>query len=496
MDLPLDYLPDAHRSALTRGNIRTDHELLFTPIQNLSKRCRLAPLEMGRLIENVLQAASNTDIASLGLQDTYRHCAITTGDSQLDRILGGGLQTSMLCEVTGESAAGKTQFALQMSLTVQLSQNEGGLEGSCCYLTTKSDLQTMRLLEIMETHPSTQSSTCTLDDIHTMKIPDVHRLIHVLNDTIPQLMERLKADHERKPVRLIVLDAITELFHQSGRTSSDTLKERSRSITEISTALHNLASRHSVAVLVLNEVIDSMNRASSDTPSSQGGEVTYQEQSALFKSAEGHPFKEAGLGLTWANQINTRIMFSRTHRRRHLAHDELNRSRKRVRHGETLDLPTALSSEANNELVLIRKLSVIFSSIVLPGSLDFIVTEAGICTLPGNNTPDNCFSQWEPALPILPPHVDQPHYNMTSSLSTLNGDILADGDGLASEIDLDDGTVEDEYDALWAADERFFSDLDYSTLDTVQTTSLPHTVQEPSSQPGEALLSLDSDILH
>lgn len=39
----------------------------------------------------------------------------------------GGVLTRVITEVAGESAAGKTQFCLQLCLTVQLPLKEGGL---------------------------------------------------------------------------------------------------------------------------------------------------------------------------------------------------------------------------------------------------------------------------------------------------------------------------------------------------------------------------------
>ncbi|TFL06926.1 hypothetical protein BDV98DRAFT_473735, partial [Pterulicium gracile] len=275
---------------------------------------------------------------------------------------------------------GKTQLALQSSLTVQLPPSAGGASGSSCYLTTKSDLQTGRLVEILNSHPIASSSSCNLDDIHTMKIPTFQKLIEVLQDTVPRLVAQL-ADAGKKPVRLLIIDAITELFHQTGQTSSDTLRERSRTIVEISKFLHALASRHHIAVLVLNEVIDTVDHSTNDGITT-ADELAYKDQSSLFNSAEGHSRKEAGLGLTWANQVNTRILFSRTLRRRHLEHDVV-RKRPRNDHDANPALSSQRSSQSTtDEATLIRKLTVVFGPLAPVSSLDYIVTEAGISTLP------------------------------------------------------------------------------------------------------------------
>ncbi|KAF9653174.1 hypothetical protein BDM02DRAFT_3070359, partial [Thelephora ganbajun] len=54
---------------------------------------------------------------------------LTTGDATLDHALGGGILTGMVWEFVGESASGKTQLAMQLSLLVQLPPELGGLSG-------------------------------------------------------------------------------------------------------------------------------------------------------------------------------------------------------------------------------------------------------------------------------------------------------------------------------------------------------------------------------
>ena len=41
----------------------------------------------------------------------------------------GGIVSRGITEISGESASGKTQFALQLSLTAQLPTTNGGLDG-------------------------------------------------------------------------------------------------------------------------------------------------------------------------------------------------------------------------------------------------------------------------------------------------------------------------------------------------------------------------------
>lgn len=46
---------------------------------------------------------------------------LTTGSSELDRLLGGGIETGSITEIFGEFRTGKTQMCLTLAVTCQVS---------------------------------------------------------------------------------------------------------------------------------------------------------------------------------------------------------------------------------------------------------------------------------------------------------------------------------------------------------------------------------------
>ena len=182
-----------------------------------------------------------------------------------------------------DSAAGKTQLCLQLALSVQLPREAGGANGAACLLSTSWTLPTHRLLEIINNHPNLSASDCTLSDIQTVKTPTIPSLLHVLSNLLPQLVEELAAQTSAKPVKLLVLDALTELFHSDPKFSSETLFERSKDLSRISTLLHQLAHKYNIAVVVVNEVVDVVERA--PTVGALPHEVIYQDQARIFSRA-------------------------------------------------------------------------------------------------------------------------------------------------------------------------------------------------------------------
>ncbi|KAF8212484.1 P-loop containing nucleoside triphosphate hydrolase protein [Mycena galopus ATCC 62051] len=379
----LPYLTQIQNAALRKGNVQTVAELLLVPPQDLGRRCRISPLEAKSIFNTVCQnnAPQIRSLADAG--DDQEH-VYSTGDSFLDSALGGGVRTGMVWEVFGQSAAGKTQMALQLSLFVQVPVSLGGLSGSACYITISSSLPTSRLLQIMEAHPQLSSETCGLGNINTIKCANIPILIHILSKILPDLIASKATDAESKPVRLVVIDALAELFRSDDKTTKSTLVDRSQNIVEISTLLHTLASTYNLAILVLNEVSDVFGH--DDQEPSPGGDLGYKQQSRWFGGAESVPGegnKEASLGLVWANQVNVRIMFSRTGRRRYL--EDNAGSKRRKADDVFLSGPLNPENEPDNDATLIRRMSVIFSSVAPPCSLDYIVTAAGISILPDDD---------------------------------------------------------------------------------------------------------------
>ncbi|KAK0210512.1 P-loop containing nucleoside triphosphate hydrolase protein [Desarmillaria ectypa] len=372
------------------GNYLTPDDVLLAPPEELARRCRVSPLEAKRIVE-ILFKDDLCGIQTLQELVHERERKFTTGDEHLDHALGGGIRTGMLWEVVGESAAGKTQLALQLSLLVQIPPRLGGLLGSTCYLTTSSVLPTARLLNILDAHPLLSPSLCGLQDVHTMSCPTIPVLIHILSSTLPQFVDSKNADSAAKPVKLLVIDALGELFHTTDKTTTKTLVQRSRDIAEVSSLLHILSGKYEIAVLVLNEVVDAFDR---EPVEANDNSVSYSDQSRWFGRADsipGEDRKEASLGLVWANQVNARIQLSRTSRRRYLQNSF---AEKRLK----LDVSGAagtsrVAGSETDQATLIRRLSIIFSSVSSPASLDYIVGPAGISVLPDDNRTPNIAAQ-------------------------------------------------------------------------------------------------------
>ncbi|THV01007.1 P-loop containing nucleoside triphosphate hydrolase protein, partial [Dendrothele bispora CBS 962.96] len=543
------------KALLRKGRILTLSDLVLTSPQEIARRCRVALSEIQLIVSLACksQPIQSRNLAQIfsenGLEDDNENDEVTrqlrllgrkftTGDHILDGALGGGIRTGMIWEIVGESSAGKTQLALQLSLSVQLPPSQGGLAGSACYLTTSRLLETHRLKQISTKHPLFSSPEAqediSFDNVHTLRIPEISTLENVLESILPKFIEdTTKAQTESKkdttkPVRLLILDALGELFHFSPKTSTQTLVQRSQNVSRISSLLHSLASRYGLAIVVLNEVVDAFQTPNSDhygeshnNNEEDNGNIglLYASHSRWFQRAHslpGEDRKEASLGLVWANQVNARIMLSRTGRRRYIYNPSGDEGKKRridtaysdtesaSSPGTTVPLTNTSSLLEDSSPTLIRRLTVIFSSASplsssaqpSPSSLDYIVTKNGIevlqdsdpslisrfrrstgepSTRPGPasvSAPDSspkpigdvdgaemgAEDSTEQDISLLPPATQLTPLDIGFVVEDNNADIALDGSAsISSGIENQDrGQImeeEDEWDKYWAADD-------------------------------------------
>lgn len=75
---------------------------------------------------------------------------LTTGSKELDRLLGGGIETGSITEVFGEFRTGKTQLCHTLAVTCQLPIESNGGEGKCLYIDTEGTFRPERLLAVAE----------------------------------------------------------------------------------------------------------------------------------------------------------------------------------------------------------------------------------------------------------------------------------------------------------------------------------------------------------
>jgi len=295
------------------------------------------------------------------------------------------------------------------------------------FLTSEREIATARLYELADHFLATHdprgllNADDLLDNVLSNIVTDITLLEHTLMYKVPFILRqragrgpaRLLGQEgeeggEGKPIRVIIIDSITALIRGADSTyansSSIGLAERSRYLCAVSDRLKALAVEFNLAVVVINQVSDVFTRAPAlpstptNPPSTQqmsqfytdGPEppMLYATQSRWFSGQTETLKKEASLGIVWANAINTRIMLSRTGRRRMVDPRDLSKRHKRRK--EVLEEGEAPSSGVNGAgpvvddtaPMLIRRAHVVFCPFAPTATIDYIISPTGVHSIP------------------------------------------------------------------------------------------------------------------
>ncbi|KYQ91914.1 AAA ATPase domain-containing protein [Tieghemostelium lacteum] len=173
---------------------------------------------------------------------------LSFGCQVLDKLFGGGLSTIGITEISGESASGKTQIALQLSLQVQLPFEQGGLNGGCLYICTNTEFPMKRLNQMIQHHKDSKKIRF-VDNIFIETIPSAEKLLDLLSNRIQSLLFQ-------KTIRLIIIDSIAALFRSEyGNEKAETI-EKSKLLYNLSNILRLVNEKYGILIIVINQVTD------------------------------------------------------------------------------------------------------------------------------------------------------------------------------------------------------------------------------------------------
>ncbi|KAJ1993051.1 Meiotic recombination protein dmc1 [Dimargaris cristalligena] len=170
---------------------------------------------------------------------------IGTGSVELDKLLGGGIETMAITEVFGEFRTGKTQLGHTLCVTVQLPTNMGGGHGKAAFIDTEGTFRPDRIRAIAERYEL--DPELVLDNlIYARAFNSEHQM-----DLIT--MVSAKFAEEKGVYKLLVVDSIISLFRTDfcGRGE---LSERQQKLNTMLSRLMKIAEEFNVAVYITNQI--------------------------------------------------------------------------------------------------------------------------------------------------------------------------------------------------------------------------------------------------
>jgi len=187
---------------------------------------------------------------------------LTMGSTEVDKLIGGGIETQSITEVYGKFASGKTQWCFQTAVTVQLPKEKGGLEGACLYIDSENSFRPERVAIIAEAHG--------LDPEEALKNIYVARAY--TSDHQMLLAEKAESMIKEKNIKLVIVDSLMAQF-RSEFVGRGTLAERQQKLNKHMRTLQKLAEMSNIALLVTNQVMERPDIMFGDPTAPVGGNI-------------------------------------------------------------------------------------------------------------------------------------------------------------------------------------------------------------------------------
>jgi len=188
---------------------------------------------------------------------------IHTGSEEMNKLLGGGVETGSITEMYGAYASGKSALAHHLAVSVQRSKEEGGLNGTVLFIDTESTFRVQRIQQIAE-HMG-------MDFKKVLKNIQVAR---AFNSDHQMLLAEKLGDYmkEGTNVKLVIVDSLMSLFRSdfSGRGQ---LADRQQKLNKHIHTLQRIADQYNVAIYVTNQVMSKPDMFFGDPTEPIGGHV-------------------------------------------------------------------------------------------------------------------------------------------------------------------------------------------------------------------------------
>ncbi|MFX1256698.1 MAG: DNA repair and recombination protein RadA [Promethearchaeota archaeon] len=237
---------EATLSKLIKSGFSSLESIAYTPPSIIMDESGLGEKTTAKLIKASMEKLG---IGFKSAEDIWEHrksiARITTGSQELDDLLGGGgIETGSLTEFFGEFRTGKTQIMHQLCVSVQLTREQGGLEGNALYIDTEGTFRPERIIQMAE----------ALDLDYTKILKNIIFGRAYNSDHQILLVKEAANLIKEKDIKLIVVDSLIGHF-RSEYIGRGTLASRQQIINQ---HLHDLLRLTDIypelAIVVTNQV--------------------------------------------------------------------------------------------------------------------------------------------------------------------------------------------------------------------------------------------------
>ncbi|XP_058059991.1 DNA repair protein RAD51 homolog 4-like [Anopheles bellator] len=228
---------------LQKNYITTVFSFVNIDTYRLSKITNMTMLGIGIIKRSLLKRFAGFLISKAVLIARRQPSFTTTGTSDVDKLLQGGLLRGHIYELCGESLTGKTQFCLSIAAHVAYEYRQ-----LVYYIDTKCDFSANRIQQLLERHYSgapVRTIVYAMNRIKVERVFSPELLVQVVQDLASTDISEVTATP-----KLLIIDSLPALWFLLHNSKSSS--KRLGLLTKLVCALRRFAARHLVSVVLVN----------------------------------------------------------------------------------------------------------------------------------------------------------------------------------------------------------------------------------------------------
>lgn len=168
---------------------------------------------------------------------------ITTGSKNIDKLLGGGVETQGMTEFCGEFGSGKSQISMQLCVTSQQPIEQGGLGGKVLFIDTEGTFSPERVNSIA-TAKGFDANKVLENIIYARCYNSDHQML---------IVDKAFKIVEEEGIKLVVVDSLISHF-RGEYVGRESLAERQQKLNRHIHKLLRIAEIYNLAVVITNQI--------------------------------------------------------------------------------------------------------------------------------------------------------------------------------------------------------------------------------------------------
>ena len=242
--LDLEGVGPVTAGKLTDAGFDSVESLAVAPIREVADKANLESSVALKVIKAARQSMQLDFINAKILWERRQGLLkLTTGSGNVDKLLGGGVETQAITEFVGEFGSGKSQICMKLSITAQLPRANGGLEGKVLFIDTEGTFAPQRIHQMatsMQLEPEK-----LLEGIYYSRAYNSDHQILIIDRAFKLCQE--------ENVKLLIVDSVLSHF-RSEYIGRESLSERQQKLNAHLHKLTRIAQALNLAVVVTNQV--------------------------------------------------------------------------------------------------------------------------------------------------------------------------------------------------------------------------------------------------